>query len=115
MSKQQQRGTKSWPAVVAAGISSAVSSRQQRRQQSRDNRMSYDEERRLANIAANQERETLLYQAALEEEMRQRQRRERVRGGANYAQFASPIPGYINRAPISGEDRPLPPAPRVDL
>ena len=101
----------SWLSTVLSGVSRAIDRRSERK----DSERSFDEERRLANNEANQERETLLYQALLQEEMRKNQRNQRIRGGKNYAQFASSIPNYTNLAPVSGVDKPLPTAPRIDL
>ena len=101
----------SWWQVAAAAVSSALGSRESRR----NAEMSFDDNRRLTNLESNQERETLLYKAVLDEEARQNRRRERVRGGKNYAQFATMPQGYANKAPIDGTAKPLPVAPRIDL
>jgi hypothetical protein len=104
----------SWWNVIAAGVSSAISSRNADKNADRSG-LNFDEQRRMANLDSNQERETLLYQTLLEEDMRQRRRNERVRGGKNFAQFSSNIPGYTNKAPMSGVDKPFTPAPRIEL
>lgn len=100
-----------WLSAVLGGVSNAISRRSDRR----DAQRSFEDERRLANLDANQERETLLYQTMLEEEMRQNRRRERMRGGKNFAQFATMPAGYTNQAPVDSTARPLPVAPRIDL
>ena len=97
--------------MLGAAVSSALGSRESRR----NAEMSFDDNRRLTNLESNQERETLLYKAVLDEEARQNRRRERVRGGKNYAQFATMPQGYANKAPIDGTAKPLPVAPRIDL
>ena len=101
----------SWLSTVLSGVSNAIDRRNDRK----DSQRSFEDERRLANLDANQDRETLLYQTLLAEEVRKNQRNQRIRGGKNYAQFASNIPGYVNKAPVSGVDNPLPVAPRIDL
>jgi hypothetical protein len=104
----------SWLSAILGGVSNAIDRRDEREAAERKG-LTFDEQRRMANLDSNQDRETLLYQTLLAEEVRKNQRNQRIRGGKNYAQFASNIPGYVNKAPVSGVDNPLPVAPRIDL
>lgn len=107
---------------ILGGISSIFRRRADRRD-ARDasnrtrmeNYESFLHDRDLANIAANQERESLLYQMQLRDWERQQRRREVGRGARNFAQFASLIPGYVNRAPLDTTSVAPPVAPRINI
>lgn len=101
--------------AILGGANRALTSRGDRRTAREVAERDFESQRSLDNNAANQERESLLYDLQLKEWQRQQLRRERARGGANFAQFASPIPGYVNRAPMDITPVPMPVAPRINL
>lgn len=94
--------------AILGGLSSAFTSRRARRDARDQANLQGQWTIRDRNVRANQERETLLYQMQLQDIDRQNRRRERARGGRNFAQFAAPIPDYVNRAPMNTEAMLLP-------
>lgn len=101
--------------AVVSGVGNALTRRGERRAAREASEREFEDQRRLDNNQANQDRESMLYEMQLAEWQRQRRRREIARGGANFAQFSGPIPGYTNRAPMDTTPVAPPVAPRINL
>lgn len=94
--------------AILGGISRAASRRSEARAARDQTNLEGEWSLRKSNADANQERESLLYAAQLEEWQRQNKRRERARGGANFAQFGAPLLNYVNKAPMQSAPQAAP-------
>lgn len=94
--------------TILGGLDRAFSSRSDRRAATDDANLKGEWGLRNTNARGNQDRESLLYTMQLNEWQRQQERKERGRGGANYAQFGKMPSTYTNKAPFNTTPEAMP-------